>query len=120
MYIEKLIAHCIKYLEIKANVEVKFRTKFPRNMKGTRAYHNAWVRNNKVIRHVIQLLMIEDARDAETVIAHEFVHAWQDEYAPKSAVHGVKFQVMATRLREYLNENGFNIKEAIYCPEMDK
>lgn len=120
MRIEQLINDCREYLNIRANVEVKFRSKFPRNMNGARGFHNAWIRNKKVVRHVIQVLLETDARNAETIIAHEFVHAWQSECAPNSATHGKRFADTAQKLRLYLLGKGFNIQNDIYCEKTDK
>ncbi len=57
--------------------------------------------------------------DVLSVIAHEFVHAWQTEKHPKSKEHGRTFQRKATQLRAALKILGFNLAP-LYLPDTDK
>lgn len=121
--VEKLIIVASKILNLKAPVEVRFVPKL-RN-KSWNAYHiGRFNDSNKVIRHVIKIITgYEDySRNTLTIIAHEMVHAWQAEYAPKSAVHGKVFQRKARELRgAILNETNHKIviQDTIYCEGID-
>jgi hypothetical protein len=121
--IEKVITLASKILNLKAPVEVRFVPKL-RN-KSWNAYHiGRFNDSNKVIRHVIKIITgYEDSkRNTRTILAHEMVHAWQTEYAPKSAVHGKVFQRKACELRDaILNEtnHGIVIQDTIYCEGID-
>jgi hypothetical protein len=118
---DRLIGLCTMYLSLHAKVEVKLRTSFPYKMRNTRAYHTGWLKGDKPIKHVINILVSEeDARNTDTVIAHEFVHAWQTEYYINSKTHGKRFAKMCFELREFLNNNGYNIATDIYCEKTDK
>jgi hypothetical protein len=115
---DKLIGFCTFFLGIQNPVEVRIRETL--KIKDARAYHVSWAKGNKITRHVIYINMQDDARDIETICAHEFVHAWQAEYAPKSKTHGKLFANKCAELREFLISEGFNIRDDIYCKKTDK
>lgn len=117
---ENLIKECIEILGITKPVDIRLKTRLPRKYKDTRAIHYTWIEDNgDILRHVIQVAMIEDDRNLETIIAHEFIHAWQAEYKPKDRVHGKGFQNVALTLLGYLVSKGYNIQDDIYCPVSD-
>ena len=115
----KLIAACVEYLDIRRpyRVSLQNRIKNPDWF----AYCTATIDNKgNVLRHNIVVTMQDMLKyDLNTIIAHEFVHAWQFENHIKGRNHGKKFQNKAMKLAEYLNLCGFNIGE-IYRPDIDK
>lgn len=118
---DKLILACIEILELKRPVDIRFVSRI-RN-KNWCAYHYAEIKNEKVIKHVIKYSLEtsrDTDRDMQTIIAHEMVHAWQAEYYPHSATHGVRFRDKAFDLRDNLLNEGFDIHDDIYCAETDK
>lgn len=118
---DKLIHACIAYLEIKRPVDIRFVTRL--KYKDWHACHTTLNKGDKILKHVIKVSLAAtfgSRRDADTVIAHEFVHAWQAEYAPKSAMHGKVFADKAFELRAKLIEDGFDIAEDIYDAEVDQ
>lgn len=118
---DKLIHACIAYLEIKRPIDIRFVTRL--KYKGWHAYHTTLNKGDKILKHVIKVSLaatFDSRRDVDTVIAHEFVHAWQAEYAPKSAMHGKVFAEKAFELRARLITDGFDIGEDIYDAEIDK
>lgn len=115
---ERLIIACIEFLNIKAPVSIRFQTEIMN--KKWRAYHISWAIDKKITRHVIRIrVMPDDGRNCETIIAHEFIHAWQSEYAKRSKVHGIQFQRKAKELREYLVSEGYDIAKDIYDSKYD-
>lgn len=118
---DKLIHACVAYLEIQRPIDIRFVTRL--KYKGWHAYHTTLNKGDKILKHVIKVSLaatFDSRRDVDTVIAHEFVHAWQAEYAPKSAMHGKVFAEKAFELRARLITDGFDIGEDIYDAEIDK
>lgn len=72
--------------------------------------------NGKLHKHVIRVfagnLDNTGERNLETLIAHELIHAWQEEFEYPDT-HGHSFQMMAANI-----ECEFGIKD-IYRPEID-
>lgn len=117
----KLIQACTELLEIKSPVRIEFRDRIYKNSAGV---HWAMVTDkNKVKYHVIKasLPQIADSmRNLETIIAHEFVHAWQAEYKPiKKKMHTITFARKAQYLQHSLKKLGFKLNP-IYMPDHDK
>lgn len=114
-----IIAACVKYL----NIQHPYRITLQSKLKNPDwfAYHNCVIdTKGKILRHDIRITM-EDINlyDLNTIVAHEFVHAWQTENKIKGRTHGKQFQKMALRLQVSLLAKGFNIKD-IYRPDIDK
>lgn len=116
---ENLIAACIAFLNIKCPVDIRLKSNLAKKYSNCRALYYSWTKHDKPIKHIIQVQLSDDSRNLDTIIAHEFVHAWQAEYRPKSKVHGKSFQDMALNLRGFLCAEGFDISDDIYCPESD-
>jgi hypothetical protein len=67
----------------------------------------------ELIGHKIRIYMNQNtSRSIEAIIAHELIHAWQEENAD-DAVHGRRFAYRARKL-----ESQFNLKH-IYIPRLD-
>lgn len=114
---ENLFNLCKKYLKITKPVVIKMSDLYLKY----RATHTYWVNTKGDIkRHVINIAICEDGRNINTIIAHEFVHAWQAEHNPKSETHGKEFAKKARLLRKYLNRRGFDIQSEIFDKSIDK
>lgn len=120
---DKLYQYCVFFLGINAPIRFEYREKI---WKGAAGVHWAMVYGNgKIKYHVIKISSSlanssDTCRYFDSVLAHEFVHAWQAEYKPwKKKSHNKYFQDMAMKLEKFLNSEGFDIK-GIYIPEHDK
>lgn len=65
-----------------------------------------------LVYHLIHVYMLDACRDLDTLIAHELIHAKQEEVGLNEA-HGTYFQTEAKRM-EYI----FSLSE-IYIPDTD-
>lgn len=72
-------------------------------------------RGEKLRRHIIEIFLPElasDTRTFETIIAHELIHAWQEENG-KTEIHGKHFAKMANKITAHFGYRG------IFDPEID-
>jgi hypothetical protein len=69
--------------------------------KGGMAWHTALVRKGKLIGHKIEVTLdtTKDLRDTDTLIIHEFIHAWQAENG-YTDIHGKSFRRMARKVEK--------------------
>lgn len=117
----KFVNTIIEFLEIKKPYRLIFKPTI--KPKKALATHMAMSVSGKHIRHDINLSLSmfanpDETRTMESIIAHEFVHAWQAEYRPNSAVHGRVFQNKAKELEDYLVSKGFAVS-ALYMKGID-
>ena len=116
-----LFQYCIFFLGLNSPVRFEYREKI---WKGNTGVHWALIYDTgEVKEHIIKAsslhMVSNDNRSFESVLAHEFVHAWQAEYKRwKKKSHNKDFQNMAKKLQEFLTEEGFDIQD-IYLPEVD-
>ena len=115
----ELFDTCRSFLKIKKPVEFTLKPRIYRNCTGV---HWAEVKDGKVLKHIIRISysrLAEDLRQFNTVLAHEFVHAWQAEYRPiRKKAHNKSFVKKALELEKYLIAMEFDVKD-LYIPNID-
>ena len=111
----------IEILELKVGYTITLQNKI---MSGSRAeYCSEHSDSGRLRKHCIVIAtkgIEDDARNLETLIAHEFIHAWQAEYKPNSAVHGKVFQRKAEYLYDALMGAGIENISPLYIKSVDK
>ena len=116
-----LINTVIEYLNIQRPWMLKIQ---PYIKAGYRAeYYSEINAKGKIRKHVIVVSQDDlenDGRNLDTLIAHEFIHAWQAEYKPYSSIHGKNFQTKAAELEDYLQGAGFENVKGIYLENIDE
>lgn len=106
-----LIHDLIDYLGLEFPVYVEFRTIA---RKGYNAYYMPkYSKKEKVNGHIIKINMKDSDRDIDTLVAHEMIHAWQEENKYKDT-HGKSFRKMAAKVSK-----AFDIKD-IYIKDVDQ
>lgn len=101
----------IKFLGLKKPINLRIITK--RNRECDAEYEPDYSDiSGKLIRHNITVYFKDNSRDFETLLAHELIHAWQEENK-KYETHGPAFIKYARKM-----EKAFNLTE-IYIPEVD-
>lgn len=114
----KLIAACVKFLDIRRPYRVSIQSSLKN--KDWFGYCTAVIDDNgKILRHTIAITMEDmDKYHLNTILAHEFVHAWQFENNIGGKNHNKRFQSKAAKLQDYLIGAGFDIGE-LYRPDID-
>ncbi len=121
MNLESIIHDCYQYLGLKKPYDIVIQNSIGKHRAEHIALHYS---NGRIQKHHIKLAVAglnRDLRNAETVIAHELIHAWQAEQRKKAIkydIHGPYFQMKAYFLQHYLRGRGHNIGE-IYVPGTD-
>lgn len=113
----KYINKMIKALKLEYPVELRIRRK-NRNIKNAAACYEGLYRGKNLVSHRITIngssIFNPDERSIKTLIAHELVHAWQEEKGHSNTeIHGKKFAQKAAKM---------NIKfkvPRIYIPELE-
>lgn len=105
------ILEIVKYLGLKKPFDIQIKSRKHKNMD---AAYWALNRKGKLVSHLIRVYTGNDsARSLECLIAHELIHAWQEENNILE-IHGTKFIKMAEKI-----EYKFGISN-IYIPGVDK
>lgn len=107
----KSLYQYIKFLGLKKPVNLRIITK--KNKWADAEYEGEYSDiTGKLIAHNITVYFKNNSRDFETLIAHELIHAWQEENKALET-HGPRFKKQAKRM-----EKQFGLRE-IYIPEVD-
>lgn len=109
---QNLIRQTIGFLQLEKPYKIILK---PR-LKGNAAEYYSMVRKGRLVSHLIRISVDNlqyDRRDLNTLIVHEFIHAWQAENDIVE-VHGKQFRKMARGLGNALN------LENIYIRGIDK
>lgn len=109
---QNLIHDTIRFLQLKKPYKIVLKP----SLKGNAAEYYSMMRKNKLVSHLIRVSVDNlqyDRRDLNTLIVHEFIHAWQAERGI-TEIHGPEFQTMAKFMACNLNMN------SIYIPGIDK
>ena len=69
-------------------------------------------KTGKLKEHKITIFVKDNSRNFDTLLAHELIHAWQEEHK-KTETHGKLFIKYAKKMEEH-----FNLTE-IYLPDVD-
>lgn len=88
-------------------------------MKNAATYRALYSRKH-LKKHIIRINVTNlqyDVRGVNELIAHEFIHAWQEENNIDD-VHGYPFQSMAHILEQYLATSGIEIS-SLYIEGID-
>lgn len=110
---ETLITEVIGFLRLQKPYRITLK---PRVYKDNRAVYWGVYRKGVLVRHNIQIGLVgidTDQRNLETLITHEFIHAWQEENGIKE-IHGKEFIKKSLQI-----EKLFGIPN-IYLKEFDK
>lgn len=101
----------IKFLGLKKPVNLRIITR--KNRWADAEYEGDYSDiTGKLIGHNITVYFKNNSRDFETLIAHELIHAWQEENK-KHETHGPAFIKHARKMEKH-----FGLNE-IYIPEVD-
>ena len=108
----KSLYEYIKFLGLKKPVNLKIITR--KNRWADAEYEPEYSeKTGKLKEHKITIFFKDNCRDFETLLAHELIHAWQEENK-KSETHGEFFIKYAKKM-----EKEFNLKE-IYIDGVDE
>ena len=108
----KTLYQYIKFLGLKKPINLRIITK--RNRSADAEYEPEYSDiTGKLICHKITIYFKDNCRDFETLLAHELIHAWQEEHK-KTEIHGKFFRKYARKM-----EAAFNLRE-IYLPDVDE
>lgn len=115
-----LIRDCLGYMALLRKFEIILKDKVKKTY--TAKYEALYNDRGELVKHLItvyvgNLFKNPGERNIETLIAHELVHAWQEETGAEDT-HGDSFVQMAGQLQDYLLAAGHNIGP-IYDPETD-
>jgi hypothetical protein len=115
---QNLVNDCVEYLDLKWPWEIKIKHS---KGKGNLAEYTCWYYKSGKRKHIITVwfeAVNQDTRNLESIIAHEFIHAWQEERG-YIEIHGPEFQRMATKLESFLFMRNFHEVDRIYIREVD-
>jgi hypothetical protein len=106
-----LIRQTIGFLGIEKPYKIIIKPK----LKGNRGEYYGLYRKGKLVSHLIRISLHDmeyELRTLDTLIVHEFIHAWQEEKGITD-IHGLEFQTTAKFLGHHLK------LESIYIPGID-
>ena len=114
----ELIDLTVEYLGLEKPYTIKLNSKGKKSASAE--YRASYNRGGKLVSHQITIYLgnqLEDTRDIETLIAHELVHAFQEEHNIIE-IHGDDFIDVAGLLVMYLETAGIYIGQ-IYIEGTD-
>ena len=102
----------ITFLGLTKPVVVRVKTR--KNKKDYDALYQARYSDKtaKLLEHCITIYTQNASRDFDTLLAHELIHAWQEEHG-KHEIHGKHFKKYAKKMTEY-----FGLQE-VYIKDVD-
>lgn len=102
----------IKYLKLKRPINLRIITR--KNRFADAEYEPEYSdKTGKLIGHNITVYLRDNSREFDTLLAHELIHAWQEENK-KQEIHGPYFIKYARKMEKH-----FNLRE-IYIPGVDE
>lgn len=101
----------IKFLKLKKPVNLRIITR--KNKFADAEYLPTYHDSGRLKEHRIWIYLKDNSREFETLLAHELIHAWQEEHKKKE-IHGKFFVKYAKKMEKH-----FNLKE-IYLPDVDE
>jgi hypothetical protein len=102
----------IKFLGIKKPVVVRINTRNNKHFDGLYIPRYS-SKTAKLLEHKITIHVGDNARGFDALLAHELIHAWQEEHG-KTEIHGRHFKRLAKAMAE-----SFGIEE-IYLKGVEK
>ena len=88
----------IKFLGLTKPVTLRFKTRIHKKWDGFYIPHYS-SKTGKLLEHRVTIYLTNATRDINTLIAHELIHAWQEENK-KSEVHGKHFKRLAKMMAQ--------------------
>ncbi len=108
----KSLYEYIKFLGLKKPVNLRIITK--KNKWADAEYEPEYSdKTGKLREHNITVYFRDNTRDFETLVAHELIHAWQEENRAHET-HGPAFIKYARKMEKH-----FGLRE-VYIPEVDE
>jgi hypothetical protein len=101
----------IDYLGLKKPVTIRIVPK--KNSECDAEYEPEYSERGKLCEHFITVYTKNPTRDFETLIAHELIHAWQEENK-KTEIHGPHFIKYARKM-----EKDFDLRD-VYISGIDE
>ena len=114
----ELIDLTVEYLGLEKPYTIKLNSKGKKSASAE--YIAKYNRGGELVSHQITIYLgnqPHDSRDIETLIAHELIHAYQEEHNI-TEIHGDDFADIARLLEYYLQAAGINIS-GIYIAGVD-
>ena len=114
----ELIDYCVEWLGLEKPYTIKLNSKGKKSASAE--YRASYNRGGELVSHQITIYLgnqPEDTRDIETLIAHELIHAFQEEHNIIE-IHGDDFIDVAGLLSMYLETAGMYIGQ-IYIAGVD-
>ena len=105
---QNLIRQTIGFLELRKPYKIVLKPA----LKGNAAEYYQMHRKGKLVSHLIRVSINNletDRRDLNTLIVHEFIHAWQAENNI-TKIHGREFRKQAKTLGNALNLDNIYIR----------
>ena len=100
----------IKFLGLKKPVNLRIITK--KNKWADAEYEPEYTDKGKLREHLITIYYRDNTRDLDVLIAHELIHAWQEENKAQET-HGKYFIKYARKMEKH-----FGLSE-VYIPNID-
>lgn len=99
----------IKFLGLTKPVTVRVKT--GKTKKSYDALYQARYsdKTGKLLGHCVTIYTQDSSRDFDTLLAHELIHAWQEEQG-KTEIHGKHFKKYAKKMNEYFGLQEIYIK----------
>lgn len=108
----KTLYEYIKFLGLKKPVNLRIVTR--RNKSADAEYEPEYSdKTGKLKEHKITIFFKDNTRDFETLLAHELIHAWQEEHKARET-HGPAFIKYARKMEKH-----FGLRE-IYISGIDE
>jgi predicted SprT family Zn-dependent metalloprotease len=98
----------IEYLDLKMPIVLKVNTRANKTMDGFYVPKYS-AKTGNLLEHRITIYTKNASRDFNTLVAHELIHAWQEENK-KSEIHGKFFKALAKDMGEYFGLQNVYIK----------
>lgn len=117
---ENTIEKSVEYLKLKKPWDIQLKWKI--KCGNAADYLPIYKKSGKLKNHRIRINCSNlpfDRRSIDCLIAHEFIHAWQEETQVIDAIHGKHFQLRAMFLEEYLKSQGI-ITGRLFLPGIDQ
>ena len=88
-----------EFLELQKPVDLRIIQRF--NKSADAYYEPIYSEKGKLKRHKITIYTVDACRDFDTLLAHELVHAWQEEKGFTKRAHGKQFRRMAHKIANF-------------------
>lgn len=114
----ELIDLTVKFISLEKPYTIKLNSKGKRSASAE--YRASYNRGGELVSHQITIYLgnqPQDTRDIETLVAHELIHAWQEEKGI-TEIHGQDFIDVAELVSRHLEYAGIAVS-SIYIAGVD-